>query len=125
MLERGRQTRGHFAYVDTTEWAKGLKSASKNQTLSPRRFCDDGHDRGSTHSTIGFNDILDFLEFEVDEVFSCLGSISVELVQHNLCFVVAIFLAEPARTLLEKPDTDAQSQGWDALECKRETPCES
>jgi len=100
-----------------------LNTTSKKETLAPAGLGEDCADRGRVVDAIRFDYIPDLTEFELDTLISLCSSVVVELLQNSSGLFPSVFLAQPARTLLQEPDTRNQNDGGNALESKRETPC--
>jgi hypothetical protein len=80
-----------------------LDSTSKEKSFSPGRLGDETFPRADGDSLFGNNGIMDFAVFQIEIFF--IASVAVQSAKHFSCFIETIFLDEPSRRLLKKPDT--------------------
>lgn len=99
-----------------------MYTTSKQKTLTPAGLCENLADRSRVVKAIGFNNVPDLAELELDALVGLGTSIVVQLLKDSPGFIPAILLAKPTRTLLEEPDAADQDDGGNTLERQGKAP---
>lgn len=108
--------------VDATERSKGLNTTSEQKTLTPGWLGKDCADGCRIVQTVSLDNVPDLPELQFDTLVGLCGPVMVKLLKDCSGLIPTVLLAQPARTLLEEPDTDNQDGGGDALKSEREAP---